>query len=82
LGFCYHSKQNCFVVGTETGTIHCIGNDFQFTRTKLNSLNDTDVAARKIIPVEPSKVLISNDDNSLVILSIPTLEIIDVFDSI
>lgn len=83
LGFCYHQKQAIFICGTETGTIVCMGNDFQYTRTKFidNDNKENDIAVRKIIPVCENKVLISNDDNSLAVLSIPTLEIIDIYKS-
>lgn len=82
LGFCYHNKQCVFVVGTETGTLVCMGNDFQYTRTKvIDDSNEDVIAVRKILPIDDDKVLISNDDNSLVVLSVPSLEIIDIFDS-
>jgi len=70
-----------FVVGTESGTIVCMGNDFQYTRTKvIDDSNEDVIAVRKILPIDDNKVLISNDDNSLVVLSVPSLEIIDIFD--
>ena len=80
LGFCYHPKQCVFVVGTETGILSCMGNNYQYTRTKLYDNSDgNEVAIRKIIPIGDDKVFISNNDNSLALLSVPSLELIDMF---
>jgi WD40 repeat protein len=61
-------------VGTEGGAVYVYGDGFQFVRTWL--IDDPNEVV-SIVPLHPNKILVAYADNSLVVLELPTLEVID-----
>ncbi len=63
--------------GTDGGAIYVYGDGFQYTRPWLRD-DPTEVVS--IVPLHPNKILAAFADNSIVIMELPTLEIIDLLE--
>lgn len=74
----YHKISGTICVGTEGGAVHVYGDGFQFVRPWLTD-DPNEVVA--IIPLYPNKILVVFDDNSVVAMELPSLEVVDLLSS-
>lgn len=70
----YHKGQGIICVGTSGGAIYTYGDGFQYCRQWLQS-DENEVTS--IISVNNDKILVGFGDNSLAVLALPTLNVVD-----
>jgi WD40 repeat protein len=61
-------------VGTEGGSIYVYGDGFQYMRPWLTNEPNEVVS---IVALHPNRIIVAFGDNSLVVMELPTLEVID-----
>lgn len=59
------------VVGTESGTVYAYGDGFQFMQAKLSAIDITN-----IIDFDIDKIIVTLADNSIAVLSLPSLTVL------
>eukprot|EP01038_Epipyxis_sp_PR26KG_P005985 gene5985-8242_t len=73
----YHNVQGLICVGTEGGAVFVYGDGFQFVRPWLT---DDPNPVVSILPLHPDRILVVFGNNSVVVMSLPSLEIIDLLE--
>jgi WD40 repeat protein len=71
---CPISFQGLICVGTEGGSLYVYGDGFQYMRPWLTDEPNEVVS---IVALHPNRILVTFCDNSMVVMELPTLEIID-----
>eukprot|EP00981_Chlorochromonas_danica_P011135 scaffold3776_cov166-Ochromonas_danica.AAC.10 len=70
----YHNLMGLICVGTEGGSVYLFGDGFQYMRPWLTA-DPNEVLS--IVAVYPNKILVAFADNSIAVMELPTLNIID-----
>lgn len=70
----YHKTNAMIVVGTAGGAICCYGDGFQYIR---HWFQDHENEVTSIHSIGPDRILVGFGDNSLVVLSLPSLSVVD-----
>eukprot|EP01031_Cornospumella_fuschlensis_P038189 gene38189-46401_t len=72
----YHRIQGLICVGTDGGAIYVFGDGFQYVRPWLT--NDPNEVV-SLVAIYPNKLLAAFVDNSIVVMELPSLSIVDLF---
>lgn len=66
------------VVGTDGGSVYVYGDGFQFVRPWLT---EDPIEVISILPLYPNRIIVAFGNNSLVLMELPSLEVIDLLNS-